>query len=293
MLWSVRSGQYPKTHLTPGAVSLFHRLTIFPESDYRPVHDKFYKGKNRPDWTEDLSTLEDEDEEGGSKTNVKLEKRYSPETAATLNIMDERLIPYDLIVRLLEVICFEDPNYHDLSAAVLVFMPGLAEIRRLNDLLVEHPLFGSSDFKLYPLHSTLTSESQGAVFEVPPVGIRKIVVGGWTSSIVPLALMTALATNIAETGITIPDITCVIDSGKHREMRFDYSYRVSIYCSTVSRFDEKRQISRLIETFIAKSNAAQRRGRAGRVQNGLCFHLFTKIRHETQVGRYQCKIIRH
>lgn len=75
------------------------------------------------------------------------------------------------------------------------------------------------------------------------------------------------ATNIAETGITIPDITCVIDSGKHREMRFD----------------EKRQISRLVETLISKSNAAQRRGRAGRVQDGLCFHLFTRFRHDTKV----------
>lgn len=78
------------------------------------------------------------------------------------------------------------------------------------------------------------------------------------------------ATNIAETGVTIPDITCVIDSGKHREMRYD----------------EKRQISRLVETYIARSNAKQRRGRAGRVQEGLAFHLFTKARHDTQLAEH-------
>jgi len=49
------------------------------------------------------------------------------------------------------------------------------------------------------------------------------------------------------------------------------------------RFDEKRQLSRLVETYIARSNAAQRRGRAGRVRGGLCFHLFTKSRHDTQL----------
>ncbi|KAG1903684.1 P-loop containing nucleoside triphosphate hydrolase protein [Suillus fuscotomentosus] len=81
-------------------------------------------------------------------------------------------------------------------------------------------------------------------------------IGGSSSSFEP-----------TETGITIPDITCVIDTGKHREMRFD----------------EKHQLSCLVETFVAKSNAAQHRGRAGRVQNGLCFHLFTKIRHDTSV----------
>lgn len=79
-----------------------------------------------------------------------------------------------------------------------------------------------------------------------------------------------MSTNIAETGVTIPDITAVIDSGRHKEMRFD----------------EKRQISRLLECWIARSNAMQRRGRAGRVQEGICFHLFTKARMETSLAEH-------
>ncbi|KAL1693102.1 P-loop containing nucleoside triphosphate hydrolase protein [Schizophyllum commune] len=217
----------------------------------RRSHDKFYKGKNRIDWTEELG-IRDEDEDESSDAaedaKVRLEKKYSQSTADTINLFDDRFIAYDLIVRLLERICFEDNELQSYSAAILIFMPGINEIRRLNDMLTEHRMLGSDDFVIYPLHSTLSSEAQSSVFNVPPPGQRKIVI----------------ATNIAETGITIPDITCVIDTGKHREMRFD----------------EKRQISRLIETFIAKSNAAQRRGRAGRVQRGLCFHLFTKFRHD-------------
>ncbi len=77
----------------------------------------------------------------------------------------------------MEVVCFEDPSYFELSHAFLIFMPGLAEIRRLNDMLSEHPQFGSDDFIIYPLHSTIPSEGQGIVFEVPPAGIRKILIG--------------------------------------------------------------------------------------------------------------------
>lgn len=215
------------------------------------LNDKFNRGKNKGEWNED-AVVGDDDDEAPASGEVQLEKRYSPSTVASVNMLDERVIPYDLIVRLLERICFEELEYQALSGAILIFMPGLGEIRKMNDMLMEHRHFGSDGFIVYPLHSTISSENQSAVFDIPPPGVRKIVI----------------ATNIAETGITIPDITCVIDTGKHREMRFD----------------EKRQISRLVDTFIARSNAAQRRGRAGRVQSGLCFHLFTKARHDAQMA---------
>ncbi|KAI0670050.1 P-loop containing nucleoside triphosphate hydrolase protein [Trametes maxima] len=232
----------------------FTKWKVTEGSPYaRRGKDKFYRNKGKPEWTEETAAGDDDDDDAGQQENVTLEKRYSPETITTVNLLDERLIPYDLIIRLLEKICFEDPSYESYSSAILIFMPGMGEIRRLNDMLTEHRSFGAEDrFRLYPLHSTISSDQQGAVFDIPPFGVRKIVI----------------ATNIAETGITIPDITCVIDTGKHREMRFD----------------EKRQISRLIETFIARSNAAQRRGRAGRVQSGLCFHLFTRARHDAKMA---------
>jgi ATP-dependent RNA helicase DHX29 len=145
------------------------------------VHDKFYRGKNRTDWSEDI-TAGDEDEDDPVHENVKLEKRYSAKTTATINLFDERLVPYELIVRLLERICFEDTEYGRYSAAILIFMPGMGEIRRLNDILTEHPLFGENNFRIYPLHSTLSSENQGAVFDIPPLNIRKIVIGEGSST---------------------------------------------------------------------------------------------------------------
>lgn len=184
---------------------------------------------------------------------LKTLQKYSPRTRNTLSQMDEYQINFDLIVQLISRIA-TDASYIDYSKAILVFLPGIAEIRTLNDMLLGDRFF-QTNWLVYPMHSTIASEDQEAAFLIPPPGHRKIV----------------LATNIAETGITIPDVTCVIDTGKHREMRFD----------------ERRQLSRLIDTFISRANAKQRRGRAGRVQEGLCFHLFTKYRHDSILSDQQ------
>lgn len=145
-------------------------------SRFISVGDKYYRNKSKMDWSEDAADMED-DGDDTAQQEVKLEKKYSQATKATVDLLDERIIPYDLIIRTLERLCFEDASSIQFSAAVLIFMPGLAEIRRLHDLLIEHPLFGvTSGFRIFPLHSMISSENQAAVFEIPPAGVRKIVI---------------------------------------------------------------------------------------------------------------------
>lgn len=185
---------------------------------------------------------------------------YTERTRVIVSNMDERQIHYDLILQLLIKIATSN-EYSDFSKAILVFLPGLGEIQRLYNMILGHPMFGSggrnrdSGWLVYPLHSTIASEDQEQAFLIPPPGMRKIV----------------LATNIAETGITIPDVTAVIDTGKHKEMRFD----------------EKRQLSRLVESYISRASAKQRKGRAGRVQPGICWHLFSRDRYERSMLEQQ------
>jgi ATP-dependent helicase HrpB len=90
------------------------------------------------------------------------------------------------------------------SGSVLVFLPGQAEIRRVHEQLLEH-LDGRSEVLLCPLHGELDLASQRAAIEPAPVGRRKVV----------------LATNIAETSLTIDGVRVVIDAGVARVPRFD------------------------------------------------------------------------
>jgi ATP-dependent helicase HrpB len=123
------------------------------------------------------------------------------------------------------------------EGGVLVFLPGEGEIRRVEGLLRDlpgvavRPLFGAMDFA-----------AQRAA--LAPVEGRKVV----------------LATSIAETSLTLPDIRVVVDAGRARR----------------ARFDPNSGMSRLVTERVTKAEAEQRRGRAGRVSAGVCYRLWTK-----------------
>ncbi|KYO29117.1 ATP-dependent RNA helicase DHX29 isoform B [Alligator mississippiensis] len=176
-------------------------------------------------------------------------QKYSSCTQQAIFYMNPYKINLDLI---LELLAFLDrtPQFKNVEGAVLIFLPGLAHIQQLYDLISTDRRFNLRDrHRLIALHSILSTQDQAAAFTIPPPGIRKIV----------------LATNIAETGITIPDVVFVIDTGRTKE----------------NRYHESSQMSSLEETFVSKASALQRQGRAGRVRDGFCFRMYTKDRFES------------
>lgn len=137
-----------------------------------------------------------------------LQTIYSHRTKLAIRRMDENKINYELITMLLEYIVAppspETSSDIPTDGAILIFLPGMPEIRKLYDLLADHQQFSDAKrFILIPLHSLISTENQEKVFDLPPPGIRKII----------------LSTNIAETGVTIEDVTVVIDTGMVKEVR--------------------------------------------------------------------------
>ncbi|MCU1718072.1 ATP-dependent helicase HrpB [Pseudomonas sp. 5P_3.1_Bac2] len=138
------------------------------------------------------------------------------------------------------------------SGSLLVFLPGQAEIRRVNEQLAE-ALAGRSDVLLCPLHGELDLSAQRAAIEPAPAGKRKVV----------------LATNIAETSLTIEGVRVVVDAGLARVPGFDPN-------SGMTRLDTQR---------ISRASATQRSGRAGRLEPGVAYRLWSQAQHE-QLAAY-------
>ncbi|KAG8923397.1 hypothetical protein FRC00_006311, partial [Tulasnella sp. 408] len=136
----------------------------------------------------------------------------------------------------------------DPKAAILVFMPGVQEITAAIEAIRSLPNTKEA-LDVFPLHANLTVDQQKVVFQ--PCRRRKVVV----------------ATNVAETSITIPDVVYVIDAGRVKEISYDTT----------------AAMSKLTETWVTKAAARQRRGRAGRTQPGECYKLYTRKQEEAMI----------
>ncbi|CAB9528460.1 Putative ATP-dependent RNA helicase DHX30 [Seminavis robusta] len=131
------------------------------------------------------------------------------------------------------------------DGAILVFLPGKAEIEASAKVLYQDPLVGDrSKCNILKLHSTIPRTEQQSVFTPAKGGTVKIV----------------LATNIAETSITIADISHVIDTGRVKE----------------SRFNADTRIKELVTVWTSRASAKQRAGRAGRTSAGTCWRLYSE-----------------
>lgn len=151
-------------------------------------------------------------------------------------------LDYGLCASLIHWVCSNHSPHANDDGSVLVFMPGSIEIRRLHREVEK--LGRTSHMHILHLHGSLSGEEQSLVFKRAPPGKRKVVI----------------STNVAETSITIDDVTVVIDTFRVKE----------------SGYDHTNKMSKLVETWTSQAAGRQRRGRAGRVRPGTCYRLIPK-----------------
>lgn len=135
---------------------------------------------------------------------------------------------------------------HSEKGSLLAFLPGAGSIVQLAEQLTSLP----DDVDVCPIYGQMNFSEQQKAIAPSPQGRRKVV----------------LATNIAETSLTIEGIRMVVDSGLER----------------VARFDLKTGITRLEQVRIAQSSAEQRAGRAGRLEPGICVRLYSEAQFNQQ-----------
>jgi ATP-dependent helicase HrpB len=142
------------------------------------------------------------------------------------------------------------------SGSLLVLLPGMGESRRVSDLM-DGQLPGN--VMLCPLHGTLKPSEQDAAIAPAPAGMRKVV----------------LATAIAESSLTIEGIRVVIDAGLQRR----------------SRFDANSGMSRLVTESVSRASSEQRAGRAGRLEPGVCYRLWSESQQSALRAHTPAEII--
>ncbi|KAL7225922.1 hypothetical protein ACSBR1_021134 [Camellia fascicularis] len=177
-------------------------------------------------------------------------KSYNTTTRQSLEAWSGSQLDLGLVESTIEHICRREGD-----GAILVFLTGWDDISKLLEKIKANSLLRDPNkFLVLPLHGSMPTINQREIFDRPPTNVRKIV----------------LATNIAESSITIDDVIYVIDCGKAKE----------------TSYDALNKLACLLPSWISKASAHQRRGRAGRVQPGVCYRLYPKLIHDA-MPQYQ------
>ncbi|KAI5181175.1 ATP-dependent RNA helicase DHX37/DHR1 [Nematocida sp. AWRm80] len=139
----------------------------------------------------------------------------------------------------------DDSTPITLTGTILIFVPTKRNTEQVKEYLQK--IIATNRLpvpKIYTLHSDTPSEDQNTI-----INSRDSII---------------IATNIAETSLTIPDVSCIIDSGREIQKKYDYSLGMHRYS----------------QEYISRFSAEQRKGRAGRVQPGVCYRLYTTMEYD-------------
>ena len=210
---------------------------------------------------------------------------YSDATQRSIDAVDESIINYVLIEYLLCYILTTEASEgsgamvgkrsnpdargggggarENDGGGILVFLPGAPEINSLMRVLRNSSQLESCTEEtliILPLHGSLSAQEQGKVFQRVPRGSRLIV----------------LATNVAETSVTIDGVVYVIDAGRHKE----------------TTYDSAKGLTSLQEKWVSAAAATQRRGRAGRTRPGACFRLFSRLAAAEMSAQQEPEVLR-
>lgn len=158
----------------------------------------------------------------------------------------------DLQLAILDAV---DELSRDLPGDILIFLSGEREIRETTESLRKHHPVG---YEILPLYSKLSVSEQERVFK-PKGGMRVV-----------------LATNVAETSLTVPGIRSVIDTGHAR----------------ISRYSHRSKIQRLPIEKISQASANQRAGRCGRIAEGICIRLYSEDDYQARPEFTEPEILR-
>lgn len=196
--------------------------------------------KSTPWADSEKSDDEDEDEEEQQASGSSNPANHGIPIDELVKRVDETSVDYDMLAQLVKrLVMNKDPKD---DGSILVFLSGAPEINNAMET-IKRCTKGLPILTL-PLHGGLQPRDQNLVFRPAERGMTKVI----------------LSTNVAETSITIPDCTIVIDTAREKQSSYDPVNRMPL----------------LVERFASRASLKQRRGRAGRVRKGTCFKLISQ-----------------